>query len=123
MGPISSSYSAAGDAIPVTTAKIEIAGEKWKLYKGVNAPQTVYSFVAEEQVTGFKGDLMGVFEYLEEMGVGLKSQFVASIGAGTEHFTYVIFFEVSLFTDGVVVVRDGLFLLTRCVWAVDLMLS
>lgn len=91
-GPISSAYSAAGDAIPVTTGTIEIAGEKWKLYKGENAPQTVYSFVAEEQVGGFKGDLMGFFEYLEEeMGVGLKSQFVTSIGAGTEPFTYVVF--------------------------------
>lgn len=86
-GPISYNYNAEG-AVPVTTG-IEIAGQKWNLYKGSNAPQTVFSFVAEETVGGFKGDLVAFLQYLEkEEGVG-GSQILTYIGAGTEAFTYV----------------------------------
>ena len=87
-GPISYSYNAAG-AVPITTG-IELAGEKWNLYKGENSPQTVFSFVAEETLDVFKGDLVTFFEYLEkEEGVS-KSQILTYIGAGTEAFTYVV---------------------------------
>lgn len=86
--PISAQYSAAG-AVPVTTG-IELAGEKWNLYKETNSPQTVYSFVAEEQLGGFKGDLMTFFEYLEQEQGVKKSQILTYIGAGTEAFTYVV---------------------------------
>ena len=83
-GPISSTYGANG-ATPVATPTV--AGSKWKLFKGPNGSTTVFSFVAEQQITDFNGDLMAFFKYLESNEGMSSSQYLTSIGAGTEPFT------------------------------------
>jgi xyloglucan-specific endo-beta-1,4-glucanase len=77
-GPISST----GSPIAAPT----IAGFSWKLYKGPNGSMTVYSFVAMSQVTSFSGDLLLFIKYLESSWSYPSSQYVKSIGAGTEPF-------------------------------------
>lgn len=83
-GPISSTYGQYG-ATPVATTTI--AGTTWKLYKGPNGSTTVFSFVAEQQVTNFSGDLISFFKFLESDQGLPSSQYLTSIGAGTEPFT------------------------------------
>ena len=78
-GPISSTGS------PVATPTID--GVSWKLYKGPNGSMTVFSFVASSQVTSFSGNLMDFFKYLESNQGLSSSQYLQSIGAGTEPFT------------------------------------
>ncbi|KAH8672654.1 endoglucanase A precursor [Tricladium varicosporioides] len=78
-GPISSTGS------PVATTTIN--GVSWKLYSGPNGATTVYSFVASSQATSFSGDLMNFFKYLETNQGFPSSQYLVSIGAGTEPFT------------------------------------
>lgn len=78
-GPISSTGS------PVATTTID--GVSWKLYSGPNGATTVYSFVASSQATSFTGDLMNFFKYLETNQGFPSSQYLVSIGAGTEPFT------------------------------------
>lgn len=78
-GPIPSTGS------PVATPTI--AGNTWKLYTGPNGDTTVFSFVAESEVTSFSGDLMDFFDYLTENEGLSTSQYLTSIGAGTEPFT------------------------------------
>ena len=77
-GPISSTGS------PVATTTI--AGTTWKLYKGPNGSTTVFSFVAEQQVTHFSGDLLDFYKYLETAQSLPSSQYLVYIGAGTEPF-------------------------------------
>ena len=84
-GPISSTYGANGQATPVATTTI--AGSTWKLFKGPNGSTTVFSFVADNQVTNFNGDLMAFFKFLTSSQGLPSSQYVTSIGAGTEPFT------------------------------------
>ena len=84
-GPISSTYGANGHATPV--AMTTIAGSTWKLFKGPNGSTTVFSFVADNQVTNFNGDLMAFFKFLTSSQGLPSSQYVTSIGAGTEPFT------------------------------------
>ncbi|KAM0797520.1 endoglucanase A precursor [Usnea florida] len=84
-GPISSTYAASGAAAPIARA-INLAGKSWNLYKGPNQSTTVFSFVATEQVLDFSGDLLDFFVFLEGEGLG-STQFVTSIGAGTEPFS------------------------------------
>jgi len=78
-GPISSTGS------PVSTPTI--GGVVWKLYSGPNGATTVYSFVAESEQTSFSGDLKAFFTYLESSEGYSSSQYLTSIGAGTEPFT------------------------------------
>ncbi|KAF4628279.1 hypothetical protein G7Y89_g9867 [Cudoniella acicularis] len=78
-GPISST----GSAIATTT----INDVKFKLYSGPNGDTTVYSFVAESKATSFSGDLLNFFKYLESNEGFSSSQYLVSIGAGTEPFT------------------------------------
>ena len=78
-GPISST----GSAIATTT----INGVTWKLYKGPNGSTTVYSFVAESEATNYSGDILNFFKYLESSDGFPSSQYLLSIGAGTEPFT------------------------------------
>ncbi|KAI1751161.1 family 12 glycosyl hydrolase [Xylaria castorea] len=77
-GPISSSGS------PVATPSI--AGVSWKLYDGYNGNMRVFSFVASSQVTSFSGDLKAFLSYLTSNQGMSTSQYVTSIGAGTEPF-------------------------------------
>ncbi|KAF2971422.1 hypothetical protein GQX73_g2160 [Xylaria multiplex] len=77
-GPISSTGS------PVATPTI--AGVSWKLYDGWNGNMRVFSFVASSQVTNFSGDLKAFLSYLTSNQGMSTSQYVTSIGAGTEPF-------------------------------------
>lgn len=78
-GPISSTGS--------TVATPTIAGVSWKLYSGPNGDTTVYSFVASSAAESFSGDLLDFFAYLESNEGFSTSQYLLSIGAGTEPFT------------------------------------
>lgn len=78
-GPISSTGS------PIATPTI--GSTTFKLYKGPNGSTTVFSFVAESEQTDYTGDLMDFFNYLVTNEGVSSSQFLQSIGAGTEPFT------------------------------------
>jgi len=78
-GPISSTGS--------TVATPTIDGVSWKLYSGPNGDTTVYSFVAASETTSFSGDLKAFFTYLESSFSFPSSQYLLSIGAGSETFT------------------------------------
>ncbi|KAI0388824.1 family 12 glycosyl hydrolase [Xylariaceae sp. FL0594] len=78
-GPISSSGS------PVATPTI--AGVSWKLYDGWNGNMHVFSFVASSQVPNFSGDLKAFLTYLSSHNGLSTSQYLTSLGAGTEPFT------------------------------------
>lgn len=77
-GPISSSGS------PVATPSL--AGVSWKLYDGWNGNMHVFSFVASSTVTSFSGDLKTFLAYLNSNHGMSTSQYVTSLGAGTEPF-------------------------------------
>ncbi|KAI3338349.1 family 12 glycosyl hydrolase [Ustulina deusta] len=77
-GPISSTGS------PVATPTI--AGVSWKLYEGYNGAMHVFSFVASSQVTNFSGDLKSFLSYLTTNNGMSTSQYVTSLGAGSEPF-------------------------------------
>ncbi|KAK6391764.1 hypothetical protein LTR65_004258 [Meristemomyces frigidus] len=82
-GPIASSYDAAGD--PVSIASTTVAGYTFDLYKGSNGIQTAtYSFVATENITSFSGDINDFLTYLVSDQSFDDSQYLVSIGAGTE---------------------------------------
>lgn len=83
-GPISSTYGSDGDATPVATTSI--SGTSFDLYSGPNGDTTVYSFVASNEVTDFSGDLMDFYNFLETNQSFSSSQYLISIGAGTEPF-------------------------------------
>jgi xyloglucan-specific endo-beta-1,4-glucanase len=78
-GPISSTGS--------TVATPTIGGVAWDLYSGPNGDTTVYSFVAQSAQESFSGDLLNFFSYLESNEGFSSSQYLTSIGAGTEPFT------------------------------------
>ena len=78
-GPISSTGS------PVATPTI--GSTTIKLYKGPNGSTTVFSFVAESEQTDYTGDLMEFFNYLVAHEGVSSTQYLQSIGAGTEPFT------------------------------------
>ncbi|KAL9617830.1 MAG: hypothetical protein Q9160_007380 [Pyrenula sp. 1 TL-2023] len=78
-GPISATGS------PIATLTID--GVSWRLFKGMNGSMTVFSFVASSQVTSFSGNLMDFFKYLSTSQGLSTSQYLQSIGAGTEPFT------------------------------------
>ncbi|KAI7115445.1 hypothetical protein KC352_g34343, partial [Hortaea werneckii] len=83
-GPISSSYSASGDAETIATPNV--AGYDWSLYKGSNGAQTVYSFLPSDSINSFSGDVYEFFTYLiNDQGFD-ESQYLVSAGAGTEAF-------------------------------------
>jgi len=77
-GPISSSGG------PIATPNI--AGTSWKLYEGWNGNMHVFSFVASSQVTSFSGDLKAFLSYLSSSHGLSTSQYLTSLGAGTEPF-------------------------------------
>lgn len=84
-GPISTSYGSDGKPTPIASPTIGI--HKWNLYKGPNGDTTVFSFVANGEYNGFNGDIKKLLHYLVE-DQGLPStQYLLSVGAGTEAFT------------------------------------
>lgn len=78
-GPISSTGS------PIATPTV--GSTTFKLYSGPNGDTTVYSFVAESETTSFSGDLMDFLNYLVNNEGLSSSQYLTSVGAGTEPFT------------------------------------
>ncbi|CZR57005.1 related to endoglucanase I precursor [Phialocephala subalpina] len=78
-GPISSTGSA--------IATVTINSVSWNLYKGPNGSTTVYSFVASSSATSYSGDIKNFFTYLATYQSYPTSQYLTSIGAGTEPFT------------------------------------
>lgn len=78
-GPISSTGSA--------VATVTLAGNSFKLYKGPNGSTTVFSFVAVSEVTSFSGDIKTFLQYLITNQGLSSSQYLTSVGAGTEPFT------------------------------------
>lgn len=78
-GPISSTES--------TISTPTIGGVTFGLYSGPNGDTTVYSFAAESEAISFSGDLKGFYIYLESSVSFPSSQYLLSIGAGTEPFT------------------------------------
>jgi xyloglucan-specific endo-beta-1,4-glucanase len=87
--------AALGGAGPISTtgstpiASPNIGGHTFNLFKGPNGAMTVFSFVATSSITAFTGDLAAFFKYLETNQGLSTSQFLLSIQAGTEPFTYV----------------------------------
>ncbi|KAI0970715.1 family 12 glycosyl hydrolase [Xylaria arbuscula] len=77
-GPISSTGS------PIATPTID--GVTWNLFSGPNGAMTVFSFVAQSQVTSFSGDFKDFLTYLTTNQGLSTSQYLTSIGAGTEPF-------------------------------------
>lgn len=79
-GPISST----GSAVATPT----VAGTTWDLYDGYNGDTHVFSFVASSgAVADFDGDLYDFLSYLVEKEGMESSQYLLSIGAGSEPFT------------------------------------
>jgi xyloglucan-specific endo-beta-1,4-glucanase len=72
------------DGKPVAIASATIAGTVWNLYKGPNGSTTVFSFIAENQVSDFDGDLMDFLNYLITNESLPSSQYLLSIGAGKQ---------------------------------------
>lgn len=63
-----------------------IGGITWDLYKGDNS-WTVFSFVAQSTVKTYSGDINDFFQYLTDNEGVSSSQYLQTIGAGTEPFT------------------------------------
>ncbi|KAG9659973.1 endoglucanase A precursor, partial [Aureobasidium melanogenum] len=79
-GPISATGS------PIAT--VTVAGHSWKLWYGSNGVNEVYSFTPNgANVSSFSGDLMDFFSYLIKSQGFKDSQYLVSVGAGTEPFT------------------------------------
>jgi xyloglucan-specific endo-beta-1,4-glucanase len=79
-----SAYSADGKAVPIGSTTI--AGTKWNVYKGPNGAMTVFSFLPADgsQIKSFNGDVNLFFQYLTKSQGLPSTQFLKSIGAGTE---------------------------------------
>lgn len=95
-GPISSTGAA--------VATPDIAGASWELYDGYNGDMHVFSFVAAGAagVEDFSGDLMDFLSYLVENEGMPSSQYLLSIGAGSEPFTGTsAVFSVASYSCGV----------------------
>lgn len=84
-GPISATYSASGEAESI--ASPTLAGHSFSLYKGSNGVQTVYSFVASQNISSFSADVRDFFTYLINFQDFDSSQYLVSVGAGSEAFT------------------------------------
>ncbi|PGG98638.1 hypothetical protein AJ79_08793 [Helicocarpus griseus UAMH5409] len=78
-GPISETGS------PVAT--VDIDGVSWSLFEGFNGDMHVFSFVAGSSVENFSGDLINFTSYLADNHSLPTSQYVLSIGGGTEPFS------------------------------------
>lgn len=83
-GPISATYDASGKPTPVAT--VTLAGYSWKLYKGSNGVNEVYSFLpaSGSTISSFSGDLKVFISYLTSNQGLSSSQYLISAGAGTE---------------------------------------
>lgn len=72
---------------PNPIATTTIAGIDFSLYKGSNGIQTnTFSFVASEETTSFSGDINDFLTYLVNNQGFDSSQYLVSVGAGTEAY-------------------------------------
>ncbi|KAK4553248.1 hypothetical protein LTR86_009778 [Recurvomyces mirabilis] len=82
-GPIASSYGADGKPVPVS--QMTAGGVTFNLYAGSNGVQKqTYSFVATAPTQSWSGDLNVFLTYLVKNQNFDASQYLVSIGAGTE---------------------------------------
>lgn len=85
-GPIASSYGA--DGKPVAVGQMTAGGVTFNLYAGSNGVQKqTYSFVATAPAQSWSGDLNVFLQYLVKNENFDASQYLVSLGAGTEAFT------------------------------------
>lgn len=84
--PISYSYNASGAAVPVAT-DVKVGKHSWNLFKGSNGQQIVYSFLPQNIIPLFKGDLKHFYNYLIQHQGYDKNQYLVSAQGGTEPFT------------------------------------
>lgn len=80
-----SNYNSAGSPVPIAS-NIKLAGQTWDLFKGPNGDMTVFSFLPAggKQVKSFKGDVNDFLKYLTKNQGLSASQYLKSVGAGTE---------------------------------------
>ncbi|CAH0491707.1 unnamed protein product [Peronospora farinosa] len=77
--------AAIGGALPIGNQKLitaTIAGYQWHYYVGKNGDMNVYSFVATQQVSAFRGNLMEFFHYVKLN----TNQYLIKVECGTEPF-------------------------------------
>ena len=79
-----SSWDAQGNAKVLATTTI--AGQKWNVYKGPNGDMTVFSFLPADgkQLKSFNADINLFYTYLIKNQGLPSSQYLKSVGAGTE---------------------------------------
>ena len=79
-----SSWDAQGNAKILATTTI--AGQKWNVYKGPNGDMTVFSFLPADgkQIKSFNADVNLFFTYLIKSQGLPATQYLKSVGAGTE---------------------------------------
>ena len=85
--------AALGGAGPISAtgkpvaSNVAIGSNTFNLYAGPNGQMTTFSFVATSTINNFSGDFKSFLTYLvQHQGVS-NSQYLLSLGAGTEPFT------------------------------------
>lgn len=83
-GPISYNYGS--DGKPTAVATVTIDGYSWNVYYGSNGSNYVYSFLpaSGSEITSFSGDVLAFITYLTAHQTLPSSQYLTSVGAGTE---------------------------------------
>ncbi|KAA1472626.1 concanavalin A-like lectin/glucanase [Dentipellis sp. KUC8613] len=84
-GPISATYDASGQPVPVASA-VALSGQTWNLYSGSNGANNVFSFLpaSGNPVTSFTGDINDFLKYLSANQGLPTSQYLTTAQAGTE---------------------------------------
>ena len=72
---------------PIPTATPTIGNYVFDLIVGTNGATTVYSFVAQTNITSYSGDLLAFFKYLETNEKMPATDYLQIIQAGSEVFT------------------------------------
>ncbi|KAA8892694.1 cell 12A endoglucanase [Sphaerosporella brunnea] len=81
------SYGGAGPIGSKVRSGVTLAGHAWDLYDGYNGAMRVFSFVAESNISSFKGDLKAFLKYLVSKYGLSKSLYLNTVECGTEPFT------------------------------------
>ncbi|KAJ7928369.1 concanavalin A-like lectin/glucanase domain-containing protein [Mycena leptocephala] len=83
-GPISATYSSAGQPVPVATS-VSLGGHTWNLYFGSNGANNVYSFLPTSgTVPSFNSDIKLFLNYLTTNQGLSSSQYLTTLQGGTE---------------------------------------
>nr|AAM77701.1 endoglucanase [Ovatospora brasiliensis] len=71
-----------------SVATATVGGDTWDLFAGANGDMEVYSFVAENTMNSFSGDVKDFFDYLEQnVGFPVDDQYLLVFELGSEAFT------------------------------------